>query len=122
MRVQGNEYPASITVEKYLPISGMVEVRLRENVSEITVEDSETGSPITLYEYDEYKKILPERPDLKKDIIASMSEWLTTLRTLEVDENASILRAARDENSSLLDEMAALVDDVYNSDMEMMGL
>ena len=32
MRVQGNTYPGTIAVEAYLPIPGMAEVRLRENV------------------------------------------------------------------------------------------
>ena len=83
MRVQGNIYPESITVETYLPIPGMVEIRLRENVKQLAE---------TLYEYDEYTKIIPDRPGLKEDIASNLSDWLTTLRTLEVNENASILR------------------------------
>lgn len=86
MRVQGNEYPASITVEKYLPISGMVEIRLRENVKKLSD---------TMYEYDEYTKIAPDRLGLKDDITANLSDWLTTLRALEVNENASIVADQR---------------------------
>ena len=36
MRVQGNIYPEAIKVEAYLPIPGMVEVRLRENVAQLS--------------------------------------------------------------------------------------
>ena len=87
MRVQGNACPESVTVETHLPISGMVEVRLRENV---------TQRSEALYEYDEYTKIMPDRPGLKEDITANLSDWLVTLRTLEVNENASILRDMRE--------------------------
>ena len=86
MRVQGNVYPESVTVETYLPTPGMVEVRLRENVTQLSD---------TLYEYDEYTKIMPDRPGLKEDITANLSDWLTTLRTLEVNENASIVANQR---------------------------
>ena len=87
MRVQGNVYPESVTVETYLPTPGMVEVRLRENVTQM--ED-------TLYEYDEYTTLMKDRPSLKEDIAANLSDWMTTLRTLEVNENASILRDMRE--------------------------
>ena len=86
MRVQGNVYPEVITVEACLPAPGMVEVRLRENVTQLAD---------MLYEYDEYTKILPDRPGLKEDITANLSDWLTTLRTLEVSENASIVADQR---------------------------
>lgn len=87
MRVQGNIYPEVITVESYLPVPGMVEIRLRENVTQM--ED-------TLYEYDEYTALMKDRPSLKEDIAANLSDWMTTLRTLEVNENASILRDMRE--------------------------
>ena len=87
MRVQGNVYPEAITVESYLPIPGMVEIRLRENVTQMAD---------TLYEYDEYTTLMKDRPSLKEDIAAKLSDWLVTLRTLEVNENASILRDMRE--------------------------
>ena len=91
MRVQGNVYPESVTVETYLPTPGMVEVRLRENVTQLSD---------TLYEYDEYTKILPDFPGLKESITANLSDWLTTLRTLEVSENASIVADQRRDISA----------------------
>ena len=82
MRVQGNVYPESITVETYLPIPGMVEVRLRENVTQL--EDN-------LYEYDEYTIRLPAVTGLKEKIVENLQDWLYTFRELEVSANASIL-------------------------------
>lgn len=76
MRVQGNVYPETITVEAYLPISGMAEVRLRENVEQLSD---------TLYEYDEYTTLMKDRPGLKENIAAKLSDWIITLRTLEMD-------------------------------------
>lgn len=86
MRIKGNIYPETVTVETYLSMPGMVEIRLRENVMQLDE---------TLYEYDEYTKIMPDRPGLREDISANLSDWLTTLRTLEVSENASIVADQR---------------------------
>ena len=118
MRVMGNIYPQSISVEVYLTISGMAEIRLRENVKEVSVTDEITGTTTVMYEYDEYAKVVPDSPGLKEDIAANLSDWLITLRSLEVDGNASTLRASMDENYELLSNLAAVVDAVYESDVE----
>ena len=118
MRIQGNVYPESVTVEAYLPTPGMVEIRLRENVKEVSVTDEITGTTTIMYEYDEYVKVVPETPGLKEDIAANLPDWLITLRSLEVNENASILMATRDENEDLLSDLASMVDVVYKSDLE----
>ena len=91
MRIKGNIYPETVTVATYLPMPGMVEIRLRENVTQL--DD-------TLYEYDEYTKILPDFPGLKEGIITNLSDWLTTLRTLEVSENASMVADQRRDISA----------------------
>lgn len=121
MRVSGNTYPQPITVESYLPIHGMAEIRLRENVNEVSVTDEMTGTTTIMYEYDEYTKVVQDSPGLKKDIAANLSDWIITLRSLEVDGNASILRASRDENDELLSDLAAMVDVVYESDLEVIN-
>lgn len=121
MRVMGNVYPESVTVETYLPTTGMVEIRLRENVKEVSVIDEMTGATTIMYEYDEYARVVPDSPGLKEDIAANLSDWLITLRSLEVDGNASILRASRDENDELLSDLAAMVDVVYESDLEVIN-
>ena len=118
MRIQGNIYPESVTVEAYLPTPGMVEIRLRENVKEVSVTHEMTGTTTIMYEYDEYAKVVPDSPGLKEDIAANLSDWLITLRSLEVNENASILMATRDENEDLLSDLASMVDVVYESDLE----
>lgn len=118
MRVRGNVYPESVTVETYLQTPGMVEIRLRENVKEVSVTDEMPGTTTIMYEYDEYAKVVPDSPGLKEDIAANLSDWLITLRSLEVNENASILMATRDENDELLSNLAAMIDVVYESDLE----
>lgn len=82
MRVQGNINPDPVSVVDYRPKPGTAEVRLRENVVQI-------GD--NLYEYDEYTTNLPSRPDLENSIKANLADWLITLRTLEVNQNASIV-------------------------------
>lgn len=91
MRVQGNASPETVAVETYLPKPGMAEVRLRENV--VRLSD-------TLYEYDEYTTQMIDRPGLKEDITANLPDWITTLRTLEASENASIVADQRRDISA----------------------
>lgn len=92
MKVRGNVSPKELNIEEYRPLPGYVEVRLRENINEITIVDEMTESENTAFEYDEYTFILPEREGLREDIEANMSDWLITGRTLEVNEGASIVQ------------------------------
>ena len=100
MKIQGNVYPETVTVEAYLSVPDMVEVRLRENVKRLSE---------TMYEYDEYVTLMKDRPGLKEEIAANLSDWLVTLRTLEINENASILRDMR-EALALLEKYAVTAD------------
>lgn len=92
MRVRGNISPATLSVETYLPLEGYVEVRLRENIKEVTETDPQTETPLTMFEYDEYTFLLKDREGLQEDIESNLSDWLITGRTLEVNESASIVQ------------------------------
>lgn len=92
MRVRGNISPATLTVESYLPMEGYVEVRLRENINEVTETDPQTETTTTMFEYDEYTFLLKDREGLQADIESNLNEWLITGRTLEVNESASIVQ------------------------------
>ena len=136
MRTQGNIYPETITVEPRIDMPGIVEIRIRENINDVSHIDQETGQNITMYEYDEYTTLSADRPDLKNEISENIKDWITTLRTIEVNQNASIVRnmqydittyetelteiqkVAQEEQDKATAEMAALVEEVYNSDME----
>ena len=96
MRVQGNNAPDSVTVEAYLPRKGYAEVRVRENVKQITETDPTTGLEYCLYEYDEYVFHIPEREGLKEEIESNLSDWLATGRVLEVNEGASLVADMKD--------------------------
>lgn len=73
-------------------MTGYVEVRLRDNIKDITETNEQSETTTTLFEYDEYTFILKEKTGLKKEIEANLSDWLITGRTLEVNENASIIQ------------------------------
>ena len=92
MRVKGNVSPVTLSVESYLPLEGYVEVRLRENIKEVTETDPQTENPLTMFEYDEYTFLLKDREGLQEDITSNLSDWLITGRTLEVNESASIVQ------------------------------
>ena len=78
MKVTGNNIPEAVHIERYLPKSGYVEVRLTENA--VQLEEN-------LWEYDEY--VLHVKGVTKEEVEANLSDWLITGRTLEVNENAS---------------------------------
>lgn len=92
MRVKGNILPNVLDVEPYVPMPGCVEVRLRENMKSVEVADEMSGKTLTMYEYDEYTFILKDHPNLKDEIQANMADWMTTGRTLEINEGASIFQ------------------------------
>lgn len=69
-----------------------MEVRLRENIKEVTETDPQTETTLTLFEYDEYTFLLKDREGLQEDIESNLSNWLITGRTLEVNESASIVQ------------------------------
>ncbi len=96
MRVKGNVSPNVLDIENYHPMEGFVEVRLRENINEITEVDSMTETEVTMYEYDEYTFHLKDIEGLREEIENNMADWLTTGRTLEVNEGASILMDMKD--------------------------
>lgn len=92
MRVKGSASPEILTLEKYLPVSGYVEVRLRENIKQVSEIDEFTELENNLYEYDEYTFLLKEKEGLREEIEANLTDWLITGRTLEVQESASIIQ------------------------------
>lgn len=73
-------------------MEGYVEVRLRENINEVTETDPQTETTITMFEYDEYTFLLKDREGLQADIEGNLNDWLITGRTLEVNESASIIQ------------------------------
>ena len=90
MRVQGNASPATVTVESYWPMPGYVEVRLHENIKDITPTDDENAAP--LYEYDEYVFHVKQRDGLQQEIENNLAAWLQTGRMLEVNDRASTVQ------------------------------
>ena len=95
MRVQGNASPAAVTVESYWPMPGYAEIRLHENIVDITPTDVENPTP--LFEYDEYVIHVKEKDGLQSEIENNLAEWLATGRRLEVNENASIVQDMKTE-------------------------
>lgn len=95
MRVQGNGFPTTVTVESYWPMPGYVEVRLHENSKDITPTDDENAAP--LYEYDEYVFHVKQRDGLQQEIENNLVEWLQTGRMLEVNDRASTVQDMKAE-------------------------
>lgn len=94
--IMGRAIEGTPNIEPYAPKAGHVEVRLRDNINPIVETDEMTGQEISMFEYDEYTFVLPDREGLREDIEANMADWLVTGRTLEVNEGASILMDMKD--------------------------
>lgn len=95
MRVKGNVSPNVLDIEAYSPMPGYVEVRLRENINEVSVTDKMSETVIVMYEYDEYTFVLPEKEALRVEIEANIDDWLQTGRTLELDPMATLYVTAK---------------------------
>ena len=92
MRVRGNVSPESLSIEPFAPMPGYVEVRLRENIKEVSEVDKMTEQTVKMFEYDEYTFHLANKEGLRKEIEDNMSDWLVTGRTLEINEGASVVQ------------------------------
>lgn len=92
MRVRGNISPNVLNIEAYHPVPGYVEVRLRENIQEVSKTDTMTGASITMFEYDEYLFLLNDKEGLREEIEKNMADWLATGRVIEVNFGASIVQ------------------------------
>ena len=55
MRVKGGVSPDVISIEPYMPIEGYVEIRVRENINEVSKDDG------VEFEYAEYTFNVPDR-------------------------------------------------------------
>lgn len=104
MRAQGNTIPTSVEI---YPRGKNAEVRLRENPRTIDY---------NLFEYDEYTLTVPASPGLEQEISANLSEWLKTARSMEYNPAASAVHAMEESH---LEEMGALIEEIYNEDVDM---
>lgn len=85
MKVTGNQNPAPYTIEAYPPKPGHVLVRMRENVQK-----KEQG----VFVYDEYTAVVKETQGLEQDIAQRYSEWMRSLKTISMEQNALQKEAA----------------------------
>lgn len=92
MRVKGNVSPNVLDIEPFAPMPGYAEVRLRENIKEVTEVDEMTEQKVTMFEYDEYTFHLVNKESLQEEIESNLNDWLITGRTLEINEGASIVQ------------------------------
>lgn len=90
-------------METYNPIPGYVEVRLRENIHEVTVTDPE---PATLYEYDEYIFHVENRAGLETEITKNRADWIATARAIEVDQRATPLVEVEEKSASRISTLS----------------
>lgn len=101
MRVQGNVYPETITVETYLPIQGMSEVRLRENVTQLAE---------TLYEYDEYTKLVYSDSTTNEMFSEKIPNWTSVLKIEDIRSVVTELSSA----SEIIERLDTMELDYYS--------
>ena len=89
MRVQGDISPSIIAIENYHPISGFVEVRIRENIRKIDLNYASMEQSRIAYIYDEYTFIVPNRENLYDEIENNLDEWIKSGKACEINESAS---------------------------------
>lgn len=101
MRVRGNISPDIIHIELYAPNPGFVEIRLRDNIKEVSEVDEMSGTEITMFEYDEFVFHEKNRENLREDIEENLDAWLQTGRELEVNVNASMFKDVETQNADM---------------------
>lgn len=99
MKVTGNQNPAPYTIEAYPPKPGHVLIRMMENAQE--------QAP-GVFEYDEYTAVVKDMPGIAEDISNRYSEWLKSLKTISMEQNALQKEAADRKLNMVTAEGAAL--------------
>lgn len=98
MRILGNKYPDIISIEPYSLEKGCVELRIRDKVKDV----SKDGA--TLVQFDEFTFILKDEEGLRQKVEDNLADWIATGRSLEVNENATIICELREEIERLRGE------------------
>lgn len=84
MKVRSSVAPKSISINKFYPKPGYMEVRLRENVNIIQLINKVTQTLDTAFEYNEYILKIKDREGLEADINANFDTYLTEARNIEL--------------------------------------
>jgi len=90
MKVNGSVQPDALSFEHRF--DGMAEMRFREN---ITSEKDENGD--TIYSYDEYLLVMPDRDGLGKIVQDNLPAWLAYAKAAEAKQLAANVRTQRDK-------------------------
>ena len=90
MKVNGSIQPDALSFEHRF--DGMAEMRFREN---ITNSNDDKGD--TIYSYDEYLLIMPDRDGLGKIVTDNLPVWLAYAKSQETDNQAQAVRDKRDK-------------------------
>lgn len=114
MRIRGNISPEIIHIEPYAPTPGYVEIRLRENIKEVTEVDEMTETEVTMFEYDEFVFHETHREGLREEIENNLTAWMQTGRELEVNVNASMYKEVQDQAEAEISEIYQSADEAYS--------
>lgn len=90
MKVNGSIQPDALSFEHRF--DGMAEMRFREN---ITNSNDDKGD--TIYSYDEYLLVMPDRDGLKKSVQDNLSVWIAYAKAAETEQLAANVRTRRDK-------------------------
>ncbi len=90
MKVNGSIQPDALSFEHRF--DGMAEMRFREN---ITNSNDDKGD--TIYSYDEYLLVMPDRDGLGKIVQDNLPVWLAYAKQQETDNQAQAVRDKRDK-------------------------
>ena len=115
MKVQSAVAPEFFSINRFYPMPGYMEIRLRENINSIRPTDDASDNPEVVFEFDEYKLKLKDREGLEADIKANFDAYLTEARNIELRKDELLWsRQQLAEYEAIIAELdAALLDALY---------
>lgn len=90
MKVNGSVQPAELLFEHRF--NGTAEMRFRENI--VSGKDDKGN---TVYTYDEYLLVMPDRDGLEKIVQDNTATWLAYAKQQEAEKQAQVIRDKRDK-------------------------
>lgn len=115
MKVQSAVAPEFFSINRFYPMPGYMEIRLRENINSIRPTDDASDNPEVVFEFDEYILKLKNRDGLEADIKANFDAYLIEARNIELRKDELLWsRQQLAEYEAIIAELdAALLDIQY---------
>ena len=101
MRVIGDLFSETVVINPYLSNQKLVEVRIRNNVKPYQKINPNTNEVYNGFICDEYIFHIPNKENLKEEILNNFNAWVEAGRASEIEEKATLVQEMKEALETL---------------------